>query len=89
MQSYCIFCIYTTFYTIKAYIITIKNKLMNKTPYRYTTKLLSRTIGGSVGMAGCHTLLIKDCLVGALETSAPPGRMPYHLRTQKKVSKVV
>ena len=66
MQSYCIFCIYTTFYTIKAYIITIKNKLMNKIPYRYTTKLLSRTIGGSVGMAGCHTLLIKDCLVGAL-----------------------
>jgi hypothetical protein len=39
MQSYCVFCIYTTFYTIKAYIITIKNKLMNKIPYRYTTKL--------------------------------------------------
>ena len=77
MQSYRVFCIYTTFYTIKAYIITIKNKLMNKISYRYTTKLLSRTIGGSVGMAGCHTLLIKDCLVGALETSAPPGRMPY------------
>ena len=55
MQSYCVFCIYTTFYTIKAYIITIKNKLMNKISYRYTTKLLSRTIGGSVGMAGCHT----------------------------------
>ena len=34
---------------MKAYIITIKNKLMNKIPYRYTTKLLSRTIGGSVG----------------------------------------
>ena len=39
MQSYCIFCIYTTFYTIKAYIITIKNKLMNKISYRYTTKI--------------------------------------------------
>lgn len=39
MQSYCIFCIHTTFYTIKAYIITIKNKLMNKILYRYTTKL--------------------------------------------------
>lgn len=39
MQSYCIFCIYTTFYTIKAYIITIKNKLMNKISYRYTIKL--------------------------------------------------
>ena len=39
MQSYCVFCIYTTFYTIKAYIITIKNKLMNKISYRYTTKL--------------------------------------------------
>lgn len=39
MQIYCIFCIYTTFYTIKAYIITIKNKLMNKISYRYTTKL--------------------------------------------------
>ena len=88
MQSYCVFCIYTTFYTIKAYIITIKNKLMNKISYRYTTKLLSRTIGGGVGMAGCHTLLIKDCLVGALETSAPPGRMPYPPK-QKKVSKVV
>lgn len=39
MQSYCVFCIYTTFYTIKAYIITIKNKLMNKISYRYTIKL--------------------------------------------------
>ena len=39
MQSYCAFCIYTTFYTIKAYIITIKNKLMNKISYRYTIKL--------------------------------------------------
>lgn len=39
MQNYCIFCIYTTFYTIKAYIVTIKNKLMNKILYRYTTKL--------------------------------------------------
>ena len=39
MQSYCIFCIYTIFCTIKAYIITIKNKLMNKILYRYTTKL--------------------------------------------------
>lgn len=39
MQNYCIFCIYTTFYTIKAYIITIKNKLMNRISYRYTTKL--------------------------------------------------
>ena len=39
MQNYCIFCIYTTFYTIKAYIITIKNKLMNKILYRYTIKL--------------------------------------------------
>ena len=39
MQIYCIFCIHTTFYTIKAYIITIKNKLMNKISYRYTTKL--------------------------------------------------
>ena len=37
MQSYCIFCIYTTFYTTKAYIITIKNKLTNKTLYRYTS----------------------------------------------------
>ena len=36
MQSYCIFCIHTTFYTIKAYIITIKNKLTNKIMYRYT-----------------------------------------------------
>ena len=36
MQSYCIFCIYTIFYIIKAYIITIKNKLMNKIPYSYT-----------------------------------------------------
>ena len=36
MQSYCNFCIYTTFYTIKAYIFTIKNKLTNKTLYRYT-----------------------------------------------------
>ena len=44
---------------------------------------LSRTIGGGVGMAGCHTLLIKDCLVGALGTSAPPAPK------QKKVSKVV
>ena len=39
MQIYCIFCIYTTFHTIKAYIITIENKLMNKISYRYTTKL--------------------------------------------------
>ena len=39
MQIYCIFCIHTTFYTIKAYIITRKNKLMNKISYRYTTKL--------------------------------------------------
>ena len=39
MQNYCIFCIYTTFYTIKAYIITIKNKLMNRISYRHTTKL--------------------------------------------------
>ena len=36
MQSYCNFCIYTTFYTTKAYIFTIKNKLTNKTLYRYT-----------------------------------------------------
>ena len=36
MQSYCIFCIYTIFYTVKAYIITIKNKQTNKTLYRYT-----------------------------------------------------
>ena len=39
MQSYCIFCMYTIFCTIKAYIITIENKLMNKILYRYTTKL--------------------------------------------------
>ena len=39
MQSYCVFCIYTIFYTIKAYVITIKNKLMNKISYRYTIKL--------------------------------------------------
>ena len=37
MQSYSIFCIYTTFNAIKAYIFTIKNKLTNKIPYRYTT----------------------------------------------------
>ena len=36
MQRYCIFCIYTTSYTIKAYIFTIKNKLTNKTLYSYT-----------------------------------------------------
>ena len=36
MQSYSIFCIYTTFYTVKAYIITTKNKLTNKTLYSYT-----------------------------------------------------
>ena len=36
MQNYCIFCIYTTFHIIKAYIFTIKNKLTNKTLYRYT-----------------------------------------------------
>ena len=36
MQSYCIFCIYTTFHNIKAYIFTIKNKLTNKTLYSYT-----------------------------------------------------
>ena len=35
--GYCIFCIYTTFYTIKAYIFTIKNKLTNKTLYSYTS----------------------------------------------------
>ena len=37
MQSYCNFCIYTTFYTIKAYIITIKDKQTNKTLYSYTS----------------------------------------------------
>ena len=36
MQSYCDFCIYTTFYAIKAYVFTIKNKLTNKTLYSYT-----------------------------------------------------
>ena len=37
MQSYYIFCIYTTFHTAKAYIFTTKNKLTNKIAYRYTT----------------------------------------------------
>ena len=37
MQSYCNFCIYTIFHTIKAYIFTIKNKLTNKTLYSYTS----------------------------------------------------
>ena len=36
---------------------------------------------------GCSSLCCTDqASVGALETSAPPGRMPCHLRAHKKKS---
>ena len=61
MQSYCNFCIYTTFYTTKAYIFTIKNKLTNKTLYRYTSFVAE--VSASVASNDIYQKFLEDMAV--------------------------
>lgn len=71
MQSYRVFCIYTTFYTTKAYIITIKNKLTNKISYRYTTKL---DLAYSIYTLDTHGAALGYVMLGFLALASGQSR---------------